>query len=51
MSYSIKLLPDAYKDIQEAKAWYNEKQENLGEEFKKAIIAEIDYIQAYPEHY
>jgi plasmid stabilization system protein ParE len=51
MSYSIKLLPIAYKDLQEAKQWYNEKRENLGEEFKKAVIAEIDYIKAYPEHY
>lgn len=51
MSYSIKLLPIAYKDLQEAKKWYNEKQKNLGEEFKKAVIAEIDYIKDYPEHY
>jgi len=51
MSYRIKLLPIAYKDLQEAKNWYNEQKENLGEEFKKAVIAEIDYIKDYPEHY
>jgi len=51
MSYSIKLLPIAYKDLQQAKKWYNEKREHLGEEFKKAVIAEIDYIKEYPKHY
>ncbi len=51
MSYRIKLLPLAYKDLQRAKKWYNEKRNNLGEEFKKAVIAEIDYIQSHPEHY
>lgn len=51
MSYRIKLLPIAYKDLQEAKKWYNQQKENLGEEFKKAVIAQIDYIKIYPEHY
>jgi len=51
MSYSVKLLPIAYKDLQEAKKWYNDQREYLGEEFKKAVIAEIDYIKVYPEHY
>ena len=51
MGYHIKLLPIAYKDLQTAKKWYNEKRNNLGEEFKKAVIAEIDYIQTNPEHY
>ena len=51
MSYGIKLLPIAYKDLQQAKNWYNEKRENLGKEFKKAIIADIDYIKENPEHY
>ena len=51
MSYSVKLLPIAYKELQQAKKWYNEKRENLGEEFMRAVIAEIDYIKDYPEHY
>jgi len=51
MSYSVKLLSIAYKDLQQAKKWYNEKRENLGEEFKRAVIAEIDYIKGYPENY
>lgn len=51
MSYRVKLLPIAYKDLQQAKKWYNEKRENLGEEFKNAVIAEIDYIKDHPEHY
>lgn len=51
MNYSIKLLPIAYKDLLEAKKWYNQQKENLGEEFKKAIISEIDYIKVYPENY
>lgn len=51
MNYSIKLLPIAYKDLLEAKKWYNQQKENLGEEFKKAVISEIDYIKVYPENY
>ncbi len=51
MSYSIKLLPIAYNDLQEAKKWYNEKREDLGEEFKKAVNAEIEHIKRHPEHY
>lgn len=50
MSYHIKLLPIAYKDLQEAKEWYDQQKENLGEDFKKAVIAEIDHIKTYPEH-
>ena len=51
MSYKIKLLPIAYKDLQQAKRWYNKKRKNLGEEFKRAVITEIDYIKDHPEHF
>ena len=34
MSYTIKLLPVVYKDLQKAKKWYNAQRQDLGEGFK-----------------
>ena len=51
MSYSLKLLPIVYNDLREAKQWYNEKKEHLGEEFKQAFNREFNYIKIHPEHY
>lgn len=51
MSYQIKILPDAFKDLKAAKKWYNKQRENLGEEFKTEVNKEIAYIGKNPEHY
>jgi plasmid stabilization system protein ParE len=51
MSYKIKLLPIALKDLKEAKKWYADKNEKLAIEFKHEVNKEIDYIKQYPEHY
>jgi toxin ParE1/3/4 len=51
MSYRIKLLPIALKDLKEAKKWYADKNEKLAVEFKQEVNKEIDYIRQYPEHY
>lgn len=51
MSFNIKLLPIALKDLQEAKKWYQEKNELLAEEFKSEVNNEIDYIGKHPQHY
>lgn len=51
MSFTIKLLPIALKDLQEAKKWYQEKNELLAEEFKSKVNKEIDYIGEHPQHY
>lgn len=51
MSYTIKLLPVVYKDLQKAKKWYNDQREDLGEEFKTEVNKELAYIKEYPEHY
>lgn len=51
MSYSIKVLPEAYNDLVKAKKWFQEKSENLAEEFKLEVNKEIDYIGANPESY
>lgn len=50
MWYSVKLLPIAYQDLKNAKKWYDEQQESLGEEFKISFNNEIEYIRKYPEH-
>ncbi|SEC57238.1 hypothetical protein SAMN04489761_3360 [Tenacibaculum sp. MAR_2009_124] len=49
MSYTIKLLPVVYKDLQKAKKWYNNQREDLGEEFKLEVNKEFAYIKGYPE--
>ena len=51
MSYKIKLLPIALKDLKEAKKWYADKNEKLAIEFKHEVNKEIDYIKQYAEHY
>ena len=52
MEYTVKLLPLARKDLQEAKEWYyNKGGASLAEDFKAAINKEIDYVGQFPEHY
>lgn len=51
MSYTVKLLPIVYQDLEKAKNWYNEQREALGKEFKAEVNKEIDYIKENPEHY
>lgn len=51
MSYTIKLIPLARKDLKEAKKWHDNISKKLGDEFKDAVNAEIDYIGEYPEHF
>jgi len=51
MSYRIKLLPAVHTDLRKAKKWYNEKNTELGKDFKIEVDKEINYIGEYPEHY
>ena len=51
MAYELILLSNAYKELSEAKDWYNEQRENLGEEFRAEVNLEFDYIEKYPDHY
>lgn len=51
MSYTIRLLPVVRKDLREAKNWYNDQREDLGEEFKFEVSKEIKYISEFPDHY
>lgn len=51
MSYTVKILPIAYRDARDAKKWYNKQREGLGDEFKVEVNKEIQYIREYPEHY
>lgn len=41
MVYAVKILPIALKDLRNAKIWYQEQSENLGEEFKKKSIKKL----------
>ncbi len=51
MTYSIKLLPVVKKDLQQAKLWYKNINQNLADDFKKEVSKEINYISNNPEHY
>ena len=51
MVYTVKILPIALKDLRNEKIWYQEQSENIGEEFKKEIYQEIDYISKNPNHF
>lgn len=51
MTYKVKLLPIVYTDLQKAKTWYQNKSNNLGDEFKTELNKEIHYIANFPEHY
>lgn len=51
MSYQVKLLPIVQNDLKDAKKWYNEQRETLGEEFKEEVNKEIDYIGQNPKNY
>ncbi|WP_430909728.1 type II toxin-antitoxin system RelE/ParE family toxin [Maribacter sp. 2-571] len=51
MGYKVKLLPIVHDDLKKAKKWYSEQRKGLGEELKKEVNAQIDYIGRYPEHF
>ena len=48
MSYNIKLLPVALKDLKEAKKWYFDKNETLAEELKTAGLETYDMVWRLP---
>jgi toxin ParE1/3/4 len=49
--FRIKILPKVLKDLKEAKQWYNEQKEFLGDEFKFEVNKESDYIEKNPFGY
>lgn len=51
MVYTIKLLPTALNDLRQARIWYNEQSENLGDEFKREITSELSFISKNPDAY
>lgn len=51
MSYTYRLHPLAFKDYDEAYAWYEDKQKDLGERFLKAVRNKIEKIAANPKAY
>lgn len=48
---TIKILPEAFNDIKEAKKWYETKKKGLGLDFKESTKAHIDYIAQNPLHF
>jgi plasmid stabilization system protein ParE len=51
MSYTYRFHPLAKKDYDETYAWYEDKQNGLGERFLKAVRSKIEEIVLYPEVY
>jgi plasmid stabilization system protein ParE len=48
MNLPLILTPEAESDIAEARAWYEEKREGLGEEFVLCVEAGLDHIRRAP---
>jgi len=48
MAYSVKLLKDAEKDLWSAYEWYEEKQQGLGQRFRREVSAYITRIGKNP---
>ena len=48
MSLPLILTPEAEADIAEAKTWYAEKREGLGEEFVLCVEAALNQIRRAP---
>ena len=48
MRYTIKIEPEAVRDIQEAIDWYNRQRPSLGQVFYKKIDAEFEILKTYP---
>jgi len=47
----LRILEPAFLEIEDAKEYYNLKQEKLGESFKNDVQATIDNILVFPELY
>lgn len=49
MNYQIIVTDDANHDLEQARIWYNERQENLGERFVWAARQRFEIILRNPE--
>jgi plasmid stabilization system protein ParE len=49
--FSVKIEPEALKDIQEITNWYNEQQKGLGGRFQKTAIQQINSLKKDPHIY
>jgi toxin ParE1/3/4 len=49
MSFYFNVTPDADRDLEQACAWYNEKQEGLGDRFVLAVREKFEVILRWPE--
>jgi plasmid stabilization system protein ParE len=48
MNMPLILTPEAEADIADARVWYEEKREGLGEEFVLCVEAGLDHIRRAP---
>ena len=51
MNYSLKLREEAAAEFNDAYVWYEEQQENLGEQFRVTIQNKLKLIRKDPHHY
>ena len=49
MSYHITVTADADQDLEQARVWYNERQEELGDRFVLAVREKFEVILRWPE--
>jgi hypothetical protein len=51
MSYSTEFLLKARLELSEAWEWYGDKQQDLGDKFKKKVYYSVEIIEHEPERY
>ena len=45
------IRPEAKHDLDEARAWYDQQQEGLGDEFLAKVYERFEVIEQSPQHY
>lgn len=51
MSFKIKLLPAARRDVKEIIDWYNSQKAGLGKKFYQSLKMRLTNIKKNPKHY
>ncbi|MBI5789552.1 MAG: type II toxin-antitoxin system RelE/ParE family toxin [Candidatus Schekmanbacteria bacterium] len=45
---TVEIHPEAYKELEQSKSWYDERSKNLGSEFLFAVERAVRLIQEFP---
>ncbi len=51
VTYRLKILPQAFTDIEEAARWYDKRESGLGTEFLREVLQAVDALPNNPLAY